>query len=181
MNLPVSASLLQLHVNVCKSLITHDWRCTVTDVGLLPVVTMDVAGTWLTSQAAYHSGSVGCCIAPCCDQLLSSSQYTRTFRIAASLGMLLIALATSLGRWYTRGEGLTYMRVLNFGHFLTAKEGRLICGSICTHVQYITVISGFWSQYPHHCNDGEIIQCQKSKQKNTANTKWNKHWDTVDI
>jgi len=60
-------------------------------------------------------------IAPCCDQLLISSQNRQTFRTAASRGMLLMASATSLTRRYTRGP--TYMLVLNFGHFFDCQEG----------------------------------------------------------
>ena len=79
-------------------------------------------------------------VAPCCDQLLISSQYTRTSHTAASYRTLLIASATSLGRRYTRGS--TYTRVLNSGHFLTTKrEGRIICGSTYTRVHMV------------HCNE----------------------------
>ena len=110
------------------------------------ITDMGMAGTWLTSQVAY--GVIVAVFdvgarrrdAPCCDQRLISSQYSRTFHTAASYRTLLIASATSLGRRYTRGS--TYTRVLNSGHFLTTKrEGRIICGSTYTRVHMV------------HCNE----------------------------
>jgi len=72
----------------------------------------------------------------CCDQLSTSSQYMRTFHTVALRGTMLITSATSLGRQYTRRS--IYTRVLNFGHFLTAKkEGRLIRRSTCTCVHTV--------------------------------------------
>jgi len=77
-------------------------------------------------------------VAPCCDQLIISSQNTRTLPTSASRGILLMASVTSLTRLYTRGS--TYTRVLNFGHFFDhhcKREGRLICGSTCTRVHTV--------------------------------------------
>jgi len=69
-------------------------------------------------------------IAPRCDQLLISSQNTRTFCIAASRGMLLMAWATSLTTRYTRGQ--------------------LICRSTCMRIHYICTVSKkhhLWDQH----------------------------------
>jgi len=73
--------------------IRRDWHSTVTAVGLLPVLQW----AWLAHdwhRKWHHSGSV----APCCDQLLISLQYTWTFHTVAARGTLLIASATSLER-----------------------------------------------------------------------------------
>ena len=136
MNLPDRLSLS--HSVACYALcsaITRDWRSTVTAVGLLLVLTMGVAATWLISQVSYHSGGVGRGRTEPRHNLLWSvvnlvAIYV-DFYTAALRGTLLIASATSLGRWYTTGVDLCRSWILDV--FLTAKkEGRFICGSTCT-------------------------------------------------
>jgi len=123
--LPRSAAIgprgsLTLQVGLCNLILQWDeWACgravqvfhAALSLGRSPTWTW-LAHDWhrkwriivsVLDSAARHR------VAPCCDQLLSSSQNTRTFRTAASRGMLLIASATSLRRRYTRGS--TYTRV----------------------------------------------------------------------
>ena len=76
------------------------------------ITDMGVAGTLPTSQVAYGDivavldAAARRRVAPCCDQLLISSQNMRTFRTAASHGTLLMASATSITRQYRRGVHL---------------------------------------------------------------------------
>ena len=84
------------------------------------ITDMDMAGTRLTSQVAVLDAAAWSRNAPCCDQLLSSSQYTRyTDCCIASDAVNGVSHVT----YKTVYKGSTYMRVLNFGHFSDCQEG----------------------------------------------------------
>ena len=82
------------------------------------ITDMGVAGTQLTSQVAYgiivvvFDAAARRSVTHCCDQLLSLSKNTRTFRTATSRGTLLMASATSLTRRYIRGVDLYVDRLV---------------------------------------------------------------------